>query len=354
MRKIGREVGFFAAAGNNSRNGEGDFIRLRDGAILCVYTAYVTADWHDHAVSVLRGLLSRDGGESFQDIGTLVRPDRGAANVMSVSLLRMQNGDIGLFYLQKRRVGDAILDEYLLRRSCDEGRSFGEPSVCIPCDGYRVVNNDRVVRLSSGRLLIPLAYHGRGSSPGVVSVLFSDDDGASFQESGRLYPPYPHDKAGFQEPGVIEMPDGRIRLWIRTELGFQFEAFSEDGGLHFTEPRPNFFFTSPCSPMQMKRVGDYTVAVFNPVPFSRPLANEGVYWHSWWGRTPLVCAVSEDGGETFPRCYYLEDDPKENYCYPALLPLEDGFLLGYYHSNGSPVCLNSMKLVKVGLRELSE
>ena len=354
MKKIGKEVCFLAAEGDNSRNGEGAFLTLRDGSILKIYTAYVSRDWHDHATSVLAGMVSHDGGESWSAAGIVLTPAPHAANVMSVSLLRMQNGDIGLFYLQKIKKGDTVLDEYLLRRSQDEGKSWGEPTVCIPPTGYVVVNNDRVVRRADGRILIPFAHHGMGGSPGEVAVLFSDDDGVTWQESNRLCPPYSHDKAGLQEPGILELPDGRLWLWMRTELGFQFEAFSEDGGRTFSGLRPNLFFTSPCAPMQVKSVGKYTVAIFNPVAFSRPLANEGVYWHSWWGRTPFVCAVSDDGGESFARCYYIEDDPRENYCYPAILPREDGFLLGYYHSNGSPVCLNSLKIVKVGLDEIAE
>ena len=353
MRKVGKEIGFLATDEACSRNGEGAFIRLRSGAILLIYTAYVTKDWHDDGESVLAAIRSYDEGESWEACGEIVRPTAHACNVMSVSLLRMANGDIGLFYLQKCKRGGHVMDEYLLRRSHDEGESWEEPTVCIPPNGYVVVNNDRVVRLKSGRILIPVATHWPTASPGVASVFYSDDDGVSWKESNRLYPPYAHDKAGLQEPGVIELPDGRIRLWMRTELGFQFEAFSEDGGISFGSPCPNLFFTSPCSPMQMKRVGDYTVAIFNPVPNSRPLMGEGPFWRSWWGRTPFVCAVSEDGGLTFPRTYYIEDDPRNDYCYPAILEGEEGFLLSYYHSNGTPICLNSLKLVKVAYREIA-
>ena len=34
MKKIGKEVCFLAAEGDNSRNGEGAFLTLRDGSIL--------------------------------------------------------------------------------------------------------------------------------------------------------------------------------------------------------------------------------------------------------------------------------------------------------------------------------
>ena len=39
MKKVGRPVLFLATGPNNPRNGEGAFIRLKDGSILFAYTA---------------------------------------------------------------------------------------------------------------------------------------------------------------------------------------------------------------------------------------------------------------------------------------------------------------------------
>ena len=366
MRKIGREVYFYAAdKAGYSRTGEGDFIRLKDGSILYVFTAYVTEDWLDHGEAVLVPLRSSDEGESWEMGEPIVRRAEGMANVMSVSLLRMQNGDIGLFYLQKIDKGGAMYDEYLLRRSSDEGKTWGEPTVCIESNAYYCVNNDRVIRLSSGRILVPATVaiprdktdYTEGTNPTETTAFYSDDDGATWQQSRTVLKTlFANDKTGLQEPGVMELPDGRVWIWMRTDLGFQYEAFSSDGGETFEGLRPNLFFTSPCAPLQAKRVGDkYTVAIFNPVPKSRQLlaAQEGTYWRTWWGRTPFLCSVSEDGGLTFDRSYYLEDDPKNDYCYPAVLEGDGYFLAAYYHSNDTPICLNSLKIVKVGYDEIA-
>ena len=51
-------------------------------------------------------------------------------------------------------------------------------------------------------------------------------------------------------------------------------------------------------------------------------------------------------------CYLLEDDITNSYCYPALLEVEDGFLVSYYHSNNTNVCLNSTKITKVYFNEI--
>jgi hypothetical protein len=48
----------------------------------------------------------------------------------------------------------------------------------------------------------------------------------------------------------------------------------------------------------------------------------------------------------------LEDDPANAYCYPAIFAGDDYFLVAYYHSNNSGVCLSSCKLTKVMQAEL--
>ena len=83
--------------------------------------------------------------------------NEGAQNVMSVSLLRLNDGSIALFYLRKD--GDDECRPYM-RISNDEAVTWGPPVLCIPEPaGYYVVNNSRVVQMRSGRLLIPAALH---------------------------------------------------------------------------------------------------------------------------------------------------------------------------------------------------
>lgn len=362
MKKIGREVLFLNTKENNPRNGEGGFIRLKDGSVMLVYSAYCGADWSDHAVANLSAYISHDEGETWEGPKVIVEKDETAQNIMSTSLLRMNNGDIGLFYIQKLVLDGNICDEILLRRSSDEGETWSEPTVCIPPDDYRVLNNDRVVKLRNGRILIPIALHSlrmpgihNELQPGVVSVFISDDDGFMWHESQKVYKLFDNDDQGLQEPGVYELPDGRIWMFIRTCLGFQFESFSSDGGETWSKVRPNRGFTTPLAPMQVKDVGKYTAAIYNPVPTpcGPILAQKDWFWKVW-GRTPLVVSVSEDKGSTYPMTFYLEDDINEDYCYPAIIEGKDYFLAAYYHSNGSGVALNSLKVVKVSFDELCE
>ena len=86
----------------NPRNSEGAFAELGDGKILFVYSHFLGSSGSDHAKARLAARVSADGGETWSDDTFVAIPrEDEAMNVMSVSLLRLGNGDLGLFYLQR-------------------------------------------------------------------------------------------------------------------------------------------------------------------------------------------------------------------------------------------------------------
>lgn len=371
MKKIGREVLFLQTSENNPRNGEGSLIRLNDGRIMYAYTDYYGTEGDDHGTARISAYYSSDEGETWVDGGVLVGKDDDAKNFMSISLLRMGNGDLGVAYLRKSMKGEDLLCMPYLVRSSDEGKSFGKPICCAAVDGYYVVNNDRLVRLKNGRILLPAAYHGDSgyrAHAGMLKVFYSDDDGMSWSISkDTVCSPY-DDNIQLQEPGVYELPDGRVWMWCRTAYGHQYQCFSSDNGDTWSNIMPAYRFTSPDSPMQVRSVGNYTVSVFNPVGYNC-LRSDTEMWKSP-KRTPYVCAVSRDGGLSFidmkktfcnggfddfvEKCYFIEDDQSNSYCYPAILEVEGGFLVAYYHSNGAESCLNCSKITKVMFEEIEK
>lgn len=367
MKKVGREVLFLAAEKGpkqpgkvwNTRNGESAFIRLLNGDILFAYTEYWDDSRADDANACIAALISHDEGETFGEKRTLFVKPEGCRNIMSVSFLRMGNGDVGIFFIIKN--GDET-DKIVLSRSSDEGKTWSEPiSVmdCLPEQDYFVLNNDRVIMLqhgpNKGRIIVPVARHSvhdpsRRYMPGVICFFLSDDDGRSwYQTEQEIQPLYPSDWEGMEEPGLYEFENGELWCYIRTQLGFQFRIYSADSGLTWTAPEPYYFFTSPCSPMLVKKMHGQTLAVFNPIPGNLIRDPKEV-----WDRTPYVLAVSDDDGRTFTKekLFYIEDDLTNGYCYPAMIEVEGGFLLTYYHSNGSGHCLNSSRILKISMEEL--
>ena len=354
MEKIGRQVLFIGTSEGNPRNGEGSFIRLKNGSIMFAYTEFMADDWEDDENAQISALISCDEGETWGEKRVLFTKPEGSKNIMSFSFLRMNNGDIGAFYIIKN--ADST-DQIVLSRSADEGKSWSGPVNCLNCldeQDYYVINNDRVVKLKNSRLIFAAARHtvlsGEGFKPGVVCFFVSDDDGVSWRKTEtELAPLFDNDVDGMEEPGLYELPDGRLWCYIRTGLGFQFESFSSDNGESWSAPQPNFFFTSSCSPMLVKDCGDLTVAVFNPVTEYTTRDDTEP-----WGRTPYVIAVSNDRGTSFKKenLYYIEDDLSNGYCYPAIIECEGGFLMAYYHSNNTGIPLNSTKIIKIAYDEI--
>ena len=81
----------------NPRNSEGDFIQLRDGRILFIYTHYYAGRGGDNDPAYLAARYSADGGRSWTREDVKVLENEGGMNIMSVSLLRLAGGEIALF-----------------------------------------------------------------------------------------------------------------------------------------------------------------------------------------------------------------------------------------------------------------
>lgn len=341
---------------NNPRNSEGAFLDLKGGGLLFVYSRFIGSDANDYGSACLAARTSVDGGETWSKTDRIIaRPGAGVLNLMSVSLLRMRNGDIGLFYLERRGWQDMRMR---LRRSADEGRTWGSPTDCMPKAGYYVVNNDRVVRLASGRLVIPASWHpGRpgASRPsdvdwrGIAVFFLSDDDGATWRDAGGRYAL--HDartKVGLQEPGIVELADGTLWGWARTDLGCQYEFFSRDGGVSWTPPEPSRF-TSPVSPLSMKRIpgGERLLAVWNPAPADGRPAGDRFNG----GRTPLVFAIGEGPASGWSRPVPIEGGDRRDagYAYTAIHLSGHALLLAYCAGGREDgAMLNRLRIRKLG------
>ena len=133
MKKIGYDVSMLAPGENNPRNGEGTFLRLRDGGILYAYSRYIGASWDDHADADIAGIVSYDEGETWSERKILFEKPLDSKNIMSFSFLRMNNGDIGAFFIIKNLDGT---DQIVLTRSADEGETWSKPVKTSSCEKF--------------------------------------------------------------------------------------------------------------------------------------------------------------------------------------------------------------------------
>lgn len=338
----------------NPRNTEGAFITLKDGRILFAYSRF--AGTSDHAAATIVGRFSADGGKSWTTADTPIVGNEGGMNVMSVSLLRLADGRIALFYLRKNSLGDC---RPYLRYSTDEASTWSEPVLCITEPGYYVLNNDRVIQLRNGRLIAPVAQHSTKESDygsrGKAMAYLSDDAGKTWRRSRRTLECPTQSGAGFQEPGVVELKDGRIMMFIRTQLGSQYLSYSNDGGETWSEARASAI-RSPLSPASMKRVpgtGELLMVWNDHSSINESFRAADTEGKRTGGkRTPLTVAISRDEGATWTHAHDLLASPSGWYCYTAIHFVGKRVLLAFASGGDGLPGLSKMDLAYFDLDSL--
>ena len=366
---IGKIVKELIPTENNRRNSEGSFARLSDGSIAFAYTRY-RRGMEDGDCADLAVIFSYDGGESFGEPRIILTPEAcGAVNLMSVSLVELVGGEIAIFYIKKM----PGLEANTFMRKTRDFISFTEEVRCVSDGGYRGVVNDRVRRLSDGRLIFAEFYipitklidnvdHGNlKNENGSFNVIFhpsvaifseSRDNGDSWKIIGECKMPYEIFDTGLQEPGVEELSDGRLYSVFRNNSGRQFEAYSTDGGHTWSTPAPSRF-TSPPSPMCTRRLSDgRMIFVYNPAPlyYGRGEIRSGI-WTG--GRNPLVMQLADGELKSFGRVIEIENDESCGFGYCAAYELDGELLLGYCAGGAEDgMMLNRTRIRKIKLSEL--
>ena len=334
------------------RNSEGDIIALRDGRLCLIYSRYrgprpdpskSGGGVRDHSPADLAMRTSSDGGKTWSDDRIVVTNDAGM-NVMSVSLLRLRSGDIALFYLHKNSMEDC---RPVIRVSKDECETWSKAVVCVPDQvGYFILSNDRAVELSDGRLVLPLALHrtpgAQADWAGTLLTAISDDASATWRRSQDRFQVFSPEgtRVTAQEPGIVELKDGRLLLYLRTNAGSQYISYSSDRGDTWTKAKPSKL-ASPLSPATIERIpwsGDL-LSVWNDHSGRHPFSPR-------W-RTPHCVAISRDDGESWEPSRAIERDLRGWFCYTSVSFHDDRVLLSYGAGDRYIGRLNRLKVLSI-------
>jgi sialidase-1 len=297
--------------------------------------------------AIAGGQLGADGG--WRDERVLVANEAGL-NVMSPALARLADGALGLLYSFRESTTAA---SRVFRRSEDEGRTWSAPVRLPQREPYQTGCHDRLAVLSGGRLVAPLhCTHDWHAHHLQVRVAWSDDHGRSWQLGEPLALPKVADsgESGCIEPDVAERANGSLLMAIRTAMGTIFRAESHDGGESWGGLR-SMEVVAPVAPALLRRIpgtGDLLL-----------IWNWRYDWQERLGgvRRPLACAVSGDGGDSWPlaRRKILEDDPAATYAYPSCLFLDDEALITYHVTpSNDPGGQRSLKLLRLPLAWLHQ
>jgi Neuraminidase (sialidase) len=309
------------------RSSEGSFATLTSGRIIFCYTQFYGGG-ADHSPARIVRIQSDDQGRTWSQPVVVVQ-NEGGNNVMSVSLLRLASGKLAMLYLLKNSWIDCRPQ---MRLSTDDGETWSEAKCILDAPGYFVLANDRVIQTRTGRIIAPLSFSRvRGSDPQsgksidfrqIAMWFYSDDDGATWQESNSWWALPMRSGTGLQETGIVELADGSLFSWSRTDQGAQHGFRSTDNGKTWSPPEPTEL-KSPVSPASIRRIPGTSdlLALYND--------HSGKFPFPTGKRSPLVAAISSDGGKTWPVRKLIEGDPDGWYCYTAIHFVGDTVLLGH-------------------------
>lgn len=204
-------------------------------------------------------------------------------------------------------------DDGLWATICDDPDA-DELDFCEPFFvGHNIMMNKPTV-LSSGEWLFPIAiwvscmttiwpgFCGSGT-PGAYAYS-TIDSGKTFTQLGAA----DVKDRSFDEHYFLEMQDGRIRCFVRTNYGIG-AADSFDGGKTWGKDF-NTGLGGPSSRFFIRRLASGRILLINHYEFT--------------GRNNLTAMLSEDDGKTWP--YKLLLDERSNVSYPDATETDDGFI----------------------------
>ena len=188
----------------------------------------------------------------------------------------------------------------MLKRSFDGGKTWSAAEK-LPKDIYGPVKN-KAVLLKDGTLLCPSSSEDNDWR---LHMEFTRDGGKTWSRTGPLNDGV---TTSAIQPSVLFLPDGRLQLVCRSENGFVLQAFSSDLGRTWTALEPSTL-VNPNSGIDAVTLKDGRhVIVYNPVKK---------------GRSPISVAISSDG-KTWKDIATLENEPGEEFSYPAVIQTKDG------------------------------
>jgi len=238
-------------------------------------------------------------------------------------------------------------------RSEDDGLTFTKPvEITVTFEEFRREYDWKVlapgpghgIQLKNGRLVVPVwlstGTGGHAHRPSAMSVIFSDDHGATWQR-GDIVACDPTPLRNPSETVAVQLADGRVMLNIRSESPEHRRAvaYSQDGATGWTTPAFHEQLLEPICMASIIRARDGLVFA-NPHNLERAdgKAKHGVPRD----RKNLSIKLSYDEGQTWPVNKTLEPGFSG---YSDLAALPDGTILCFYERGST----DGKSIYKTGL-----
>ena len=206
-----------------------------------------------------------------------------------------------------------------MKRSYDEGSSWKDLELLVAEKGI-LGKNKPFIR--DNLCILPVEQEHTWNS----KFLRSEDYGESWELLGDL-----GNDAGVRiiQPTVVQLNDGSLLAYMRSQENYIYQSRSNDIGRSWSKAEPTELPNNNSGIDMVRLASGNLVLVYNPTQLvtDKQQRDSGLPEHmagftTWGPRTPLVAALSEDEGNSWPYQVVLEDGPGV-YCYPAVIQGKD-------------------------------
>ena len=276
-------------------------VEARDGTLVAAWFAGVAEGRPDVSIWTARRVDGKWTPPVKVAEGT--QPDGSRFPCWNPVLFQPKDGPLQLYY----KVGPNPVGWWgMLRLSDDNGKTWGAARR-LP-EGILGPIKNKPVQLKDGTILSGASAEGLKVGPSwQIHFERSRDNGSSWERIAVA--PGPDSPASIQ-PSILFLPDGKLLAVGRTRNGKVFRTVSADQGSSW----------SPVELTDLPNPNAGTDAI--TLRDGRHLI---VYNHTAKGRSPLNLAVSKDGF-TWQAAMVLEDEPKAEFSYPAIIQSADGLV----------------------------
>jgi len=243
-------------------------------------------------------------GVQYQKIdGTLVRHP-----AWNPVLFQPKNGPLLLFY----KVGPNPQTWWgLLSTSNDSGKTWTVPRR-LP-EGILGPIKNKPIELADGVIICPSSTEAPDTDLWQVHMELTSDQGLTWQRTMSL-----NDGKSFGaiQPSLLKLSEKELIAVGRTKQKRVFEIRSQDGGITWGEMHASSLPNPNSGVDAVTLVDSRHLLVYNHVSGKQD---------SWGERSPLNLAISKDGS-TWQAALKLEDTPKGEFSYPAVIQTRDGLV----------------------------
>ena len=280
-------------------------VETRDGSLLAAWFG----GEHEGAADVGIWLARRDasGWQTPRRVADGAQDNGQPQPAWNPVLFQPAQGPLQLYY----KVGPNPRQWWGMHTVSDDAGVHWSAPRRLP-DGILGPIKNKPLQLPSGRILAPSSTEDEADG-WRVHIETSDDNGLHWRRSEALNDPA---QVAAIQPSLLRHRDGRLQALGRSKQNQVFSVVSNDDGATW----------GPMTLLDIENPNAGTDAVMLSDGRALLVYNPAVAGKDWWdGRGVLAVALSNDG-VNWLRVLTLEDSPKGEFSYPAVIQTRDGLV----------------------------